>query len=88
MTFLFIKVCSAVQNQDFTVVHDYITGLKCLLYMESCKEFDDWDGQSAPTERHQRGKPVPKVKELVGKVKPNLPAGTQRSFNVVVWSTT
>lgn len=29
----FAQVCSAVQNQDFTVVQDYITGLKALLYM-------------------------------------------------------
>ncbi|XP_022182624.1 dihydropyrimidine dehydrogenase [NADP(+)] [Myzus persicae] len=28
-----VQVCSAVQNQDFTVVQDYITGLKALLYM-------------------------------------------------------
>ncbi|XP_026816889.1 dihydropyrimidine dehydrogenase [NADP(+)] [Rhopalosiphum maidis] len=27
-----VQVCSAVQNQDFTVVQDYITGLKALLY--------------------------------------------------------
>lgn len=26
-------MCSAVQNQDFTIVQDYITGLKALLYM-------------------------------------------------------
>jgi dihydropyrimidine dehydrogenase (NADP+) len=31
--FRFAQVCSAVQNQDFTVVQDYITGLKALLYM-------------------------------------------------------
>lgn len=28
----FAQVCSAVQNQDFTIVQDYITGLKALLY--------------------------------------------------------
>lgn len=28
-------MCSAIQNQDFTVVQDYITGLKALLYMNS-----------------------------------------------------
>ena len=61
-------MCSAVQNQDFTVVHDYITGLKCLLYMESCKEFENWNGQSAPTERHQKGKSVLQIGDLVGKV--------------------
>jgi dihydropyrimidine dehydrogenase (NADP+) len=65
---VFKQVCSAIQNQDFTVVHDYITGLKCLLYMESCKEFENWNGQSAPTERNQKGKSVPKISDLVGKV--------------------
>lgn len=28
-------MCSAIQNQDFTVVQDYITGLKALLYMNA-----------------------------------------------------
>lgn len=37
-----LQVCSAVQNQDFTVVQDYITGLKALLYT---------DGGSAARER-------------------------------------
>lgn len=68
MRFLCKQVCSAVQNQDLTVVQDYITGLKCLLYMESCKEFEDWNGQSAPTERHQKGKPVRKISDVIGKV--------------------
>lgn len=63
-----LKVCSAVQNQDFTVIEDYVTGLKCLLYMESCKDFDNWDGQSAPTVKHQKGKPVPRVIDQIGKV--------------------
>lgn len=30
-----LQVCSAIQNQDFTVVQDYITGLKALLYADS-----------------------------------------------------
>ncbi|XP_028405372.1 dihydropyrimidine dehydrogenase [NADP(+)]-like [Dendronephthya gigantea] len=67
-----VQVCSAVQNQDFTLVSDYISGLKCLLYMESCKEFDGWNGQSAPTERHQKGKAVPKINDLVGKGLPSF----------------
>ena len=40
-----LQVCSAVQNQDFTVVEDYITGLKTLLYLKSIDEFNSWDGQ-------------------------------------------
>ena len=64
---LFPKICSAIQNQDFTVVQDYISGLKCLLYMEACEEFSDWNGQSEPTVRHQKGKPVV-IKDVIGKV--------------------
>ena len=59
-----------MQNQDFTVIQDYISGLQCLLYMESCEEFRGWDGQSEPTVRHQKGKPVTtgtKVGEVIGK---------------------
>ena len=69
--FLFLqKVCSAIQNQDFTVVQDYISGLKCLLYMETCEEFKEWNGQSMPTDRHQKGKPVV-IQEVIGKVSIN-----------------
>jgi len=42
-------------------------GLKALLYLKSL-ELRDWDGQSPPTERHQKGKPVPRLEELVGQV--------------------
>lgn len=42
-------------------------GLKTLLYLKSL-ELTDWDGQSPPTEKHQRGKPVPRLGDLVGKV--------------------
>jgi dihydropyrimidine dehydrogenase (NADP+) len=52
-----IQICSAIQNQDFTVVDDYITGLKALLYLESVG-LKNWDGQSPPTPRHQKGKVV------------------------------
>jgi len=41
-----IQICSAIQNQDFTVVQDYITGLKCLLYMKSRSDLSTWNGQS------------------------------------------
>lgn len=57
-----------MQNQDFTVIEDYCLGLKALLYLKSIEELHDWDGQSPPTIRHQKGKPVPCVEELVGKV--------------------
>ena len=29
-----VQVCSAVHNQDFTVVQDYLTGLRALLYLK------------------------------------------------------
>jgi dihydropyrimidine dehydrogenase (NADP+) len=52
-----LQVCSAVQNQDFTVIQDYLTGLQSLLYMESIKQkLPGWDGQSPPTRTHQQGK--------------------------------
>ncbi|XP_066584769.1 dihydropyrimidine dehydrogenase [NADP(+)] [Prorops nasuta] len=53
-----LQVCSAVQNQDFTVIDDYVTGLKALLYLKSLNQTKDWDGQSPPTFKHQRGKAV------------------------------
>lgn len=53
-----LQICSAVQNQDFTVIEDYVTGLKALLYMRNMKSFKDWDGQTPPVSKHQRGKPV------------------------------
>lgn len=39
-----LQVCSAVQNQDFTVVEDYCTGLKALLYLQGVEALKDWDG--------------------------------------------
>lgn len=42
-------------------------GLKALLYLKSLN-LTSWDGQSPPTEKHQKGKPVPKLEDLIGKV--------------------
>ncbi|KAA8587551.1 hypothetical protein FQN60_016413 [Etheostoma spectabile] len=66
-----LQVCSAIQNQDFTVIEDYCVGLKALLYLKSL-ELKDWDGQSPPTERHQKGKPVPRLEDIVGKSLPSF----------------
>uniref|UniRef100_A0A8C5D9W3 Dihydropyrimidine dehydrogenase [NADP(+)] n=1 Tax=Gouania willdenowi TaxID=441366 RepID=A0A8C5D9W3_GOUWI len=66
-----LQVCSAVQNQDFTLIDDYCLGLKALLYLKSL-DLNDWDGQSPPTQRHQKGKPVPRLDELVGKSLPSF----------------
>ncbi|XP_027206045.2 dihydropyrimidine dehydrogenase su(r) [Dermatophagoides pteronyssinus] len=57
-----LQICSAIQNQDFTVIQDYITGLKTLLYLKSLndEEYDKkWNFQSPPTPVHQKGKPIP-----------------------------
>ena len=43
-----VQICSAVQNQDFTVVQDYITGLKAYLYMQGREDLKQWDFQSPP----------------------------------------
>ncbi|XP_016060036.1 PREDICTED: dihydropyrimidine dehydrogenase [NADP(+)] [Miniopterus natalensis] len=67
-----LQVCSAVQNQDFTVIGDYCTGLRALLYLRSLEELRDWDGQSPATPRHQKGKPVPRIQELTGKKLPSF----------------
>ncbi|XP_048832545.1 dihydropyrimidine dehydrogenase a, tandem duplicate 1 [Brienomyrus brachyistius] len=67
-----LQVCSAIQNQDFTVIEDYCLGLKALLYLKSTEELSGWDGQSPPTIRHQKGKMVPKVYELFGESLPSF----------------
>ncbi|XP_023256285.1 dihydropyrimidine dehydrogenase [NADP(+)], partial [Seriola lalandi dorsalis] len=77
-----LQVCSAVQNQDFTVIEDYILGLKTLLYLKSL-ELKDWDGQSPPTERHQKGKPVPRLDELVGKSLPSFGPYLQQKTDAI-----
>eukprot|EP00039_Didymoeca_costata_P011338 m.158470 g.158470 ORF g.158470 m.158470 type:complete len:1082 (-) comp15137_c0_seq4:107-3352(-) len=51
-----VQVCSAVQNQDFTVINDYNTGLQTLLYLKSRPDLASWKGQSEPTPKHQQGK--------------------------------
>eukprot|EP01133_Synstelium_polycarpum_P008440 gene8440-9927_t len=56
-----IQICSAVQNQDFTVVQDYITGLKAYLYMQSREDLLQWDGQSPPKVKTQLPKNLQNV---------------------------
>jgi len=67
-----MQVSSAIQNQDFTVVDDYITGLKALLYLSNVEGLEEWDGQSPPTARTQKGKPVVSVMDVIGKNLPNF----------------
>ena len=72
---MLFQVCSAIQNQDFTLVEDYITGLKTLLHLQSIKELASWEGQSKPTPRHQLGKSVVSIADVVGKVGVNAIQG-------------
>jgi dihydropyrimidine dehydrogenase (NADP+) len=51
-----VQVCSAIQNQDFTVVQDYITGLKALLYLQARDDLHGWMGQTPPAEYDERSK--------------------------------
>ncbi|XP_042884365.1 dihydropyrimidine dehydrogenase [NADP(+)]-like [Penaeus japonicus] len=67
-----LQVCSSVQNQDFTVIEDYILGLKALLYMRSVESLKDWMGQSPPTPKHQLGKPLDAISAAKGKTLPNF----------------
>jgi len=67
-----LQICSSVQNQDFTVIEDYILGLKALLYMRSIESLKDWMGQSPPTPKHQLGKTVSATSEVVGKTLSNF----------------
>eukprot|EP00760_Papus_ankaliazontas_P027475 PhM_4_TR3356/c0_g1_i1/m.29092/K00207/DPYD; dihydropyrimidine dehydrogenase (NADP+) len=43
-----VQICSAVQNQDFTVVQDYIMALKTALYMQSRPDLRDWLDMQPP----------------------------------------
>ncbi|XP_064625248.1 dihydropyrimidine dehydrogenase [NADP(+)]-like [Lineus longissimus] len=67
-----LQVCSAIHNQEYTIVQDYISGLKTLLYLRSVEGLEDWDGQSPPTAAHQLGKPVIRVADIIGKSLPNF----------------
>ncbi|XP_058443481.1 dihydropyrimidine dehydrogenase [NADP(+)] [Malaya genurostris] len=64
-----LQICSSVQNQDFTVIEDYITGLKALLFLKanSPPESLSWNGQSPPTQKLQKGKPVAPLLDDNGK---------------------
>jgi len=58
-----VQICSSIQNQDFTVVQDYIWGLKTLLYLQTRNDLVGWSGQSPPKKYELRniiGKNLPK----------------------------
>merc|ERR1712066_695331 len=67
-----MQVSSAIQNQDFTLIEDYVIGLKTLLYMQTLEGVDDWDGQSPPTLRTYKGKPVVDLQSQIGQNLPNF----------------
>ncbi|GAB1288063.1 Dihydropyrimidine dehydrogenase [Apodemus speciosus] len=81
-----LQVCSAIQNQDFTVIEDYCTGLKALLYLKSIEELADWDGQSPPIMSHQKGKPVPRIAELMGQKLPSFGPYLERRKKIIAAS--
>ena len=45
-----VQICSAVMNQDFTIIHDLVSGLKSLLYMRGRKDLQKWDHGMPPVE--------------------------------------
>lgn len=49
------QVCSAVQEQDFTIINDLSTGLQALLYMSQREDLkkQGWKGQSPPVLKTQ-----------------------------------
>ncbi|XP_060534997.1 dihydropyrimidine dehydrogenase [NADP(+)] [Cylas formicarius] len=65
-----VQVCSAVQNQDFTLIEDYRSGLKALLFLDG--KLPGWEGQSPPTVKHQLGKPVVPLYDGQGKKLPHF----------------
>jgi dihydropyrimidine dehydrogenase (NADP+) len=50
------QVCSAVQEQDFSIINDYVTGLKALLYLHQREDLKKkgWMGQSPPPTEMQK----------------------------------
>ena len=36
-----MQVCSAIHNQEYTLIDDYVTGLKTMLYLQVCSSYID-----------------------------------------------
>mmetsp|Transcript_8520 Transcript_8520/g.12565 ORF Transcript_8520/g.12565 Transcript_8520/m.12565 type:complete len:1017 (+) Transcript_8520:16-3066(+) len=64
-----LQVSSAIQNQDFTLIDDYVNGLKALQFINSHSEFANWTGQSAPVEKLKRtpGEGLPRFGDYLRK---------------------
>merc|ERR1712000_664953 len=43
-----VQICSAIQNQDFTIIDDYISALKAHLYFQSRADLREWNRQHPP----------------------------------------
>ncbi|PVD23165.1 hypothetical protein C0Q70_16428 [Pomacea canaliculata] len=78
-----LQVCSAIQNQDFTIIQDYITGLKTLLYLQSLEGMENWEGQSPPVPVHQGGKPVLRVADIIGQHLPSFGPYLKRREEII-----
>lgn len=60
-----VQICSAVQNQDFSVISDYTSGLRALLYLRSSKQADRWNGQTlVRPQKVQKGKKLMTTSDL------------------------
>jgi dihydropyrimidine dehydrogenase (NADP+) len=43
-----VQICSSIQNEDLSVIQDYISGLKYHLYSLSRPDLREWDDQTPP----------------------------------------
>eukprot|EP00211_Chloroparvula_japonica_P000094 CAMPEP_0119128094 /NCGR_PEP_ID=MMETSP1310-20130426/6384_1 /TAXON_ID=464262 /ORGANISM="Genus nov. species nov., Strain RCC2339" /LENGTH=1106 /DNA_ID=CAMNT_0007118401 /DNA_START=52 /DNA_END=3372 /DNA_ORIENTATION=+ len=43
-----VQICSSIQNEDFSVIQDYISGLQWHLYAQSRPDLRQWVGQTPP----------------------------------------
>eukprot|EP01094_Clydonella_sp_ATCC50884_P019234 TRINITY_DN3714_c0_g1_i1.p1 TRINITY_DN3714_c0_g1~~TRINITY_DN3714_c0_g1_i1.p1 ORF type:complete len:1112 (-),score=486.72 TRINITY_DN3714_c0_g1_i1:361-3696(-) len=43
-----VQICSSIQNEDFSVIQDYIAGLQWHLYSQSRPDLREWVDQSPP----------------------------------------
>lgn len=71
-----VQICSAVQNQDFSIISDYLSGLKALLYMRSSKQAHQWNGQTYKSlQKQQKGKvviPIQNLKPIINSISDDL----------------
>jgi dihydropyrimidine dehydrogenase (NADP+) len=51
-----VQICSAVQNQDYSVINDYNSALQAQLYLKSRGDLAAWQNQAEPTQKNQKGK--------------------------------